>query len=206
MQGYQVTCPRCGRASNVLHTHQHVQQALTTTHISPSTGAPCAYLQSQSGQLLSTGPCFKGSLPSTAGLLHGQHVDAPQLTSRQHDDPIPVEPQAVRLMGLILAQIALDVAATSQAASQGKPLAGKAQDTGIEASLRAWAIRVLTQVRSSCLQDLHVDRMHDVLSAMLPDAAALPAPGHVRKTRLSWHPLSAGPESHRVRQLCAAEL
>lgn len=199
MQGYQVTCPHCGRASSVLRTHQHVQQALTTTHTSPSTGEPCAYLQSQSGQLLSTGPCFRPSLPSTAGLPPGQHMDAPQLTSRQHDGPSLVEPQAVRLIGLVLAHIALDVAATSQAASQGRQ-AGKAQDTGIEASLRAWAIRVLTQVRSSCLHNLHVARMHDVLSAMLPDCRPCAS------TRLWCHPLPAGPGSHRVCQLGSAEL
>jgi hypothetical protein len=58
-------------------------------------------------------------------------------------------------MGLILAHIALDIAASAQTVGQARQAGKVVQDTSIEASLRAWAIRVLTEVRSSCMQDLH---------------------------------------------------
>lgn len=174
MQGYEVSCPGCGYSSTVLHQRSQLQEALTSRHIGPSKGRPCSHLSTlqdrfeflqscPTGNHASTSPQHThgpstaatgntgsaGNLPSTEQQLSTDSASwHPAGSSSFCSGPHP-EPQAVQLMGLILANMAIHI--LMGAATAGARAKHKGPDTDTQRLLpwRDWAVRLLTEVSPS---------------------------------------------------------
>jgi len=152
VQGYEVNCPACGFISTVNHPCT-LQLTLASSHNSPKTGRPCSYLcklhnKADLCQLLPQRGFAKC-------ISHHDMTEQAHGCSGGQDTPtasaLPPDPQAARLLAIILAHVAIHIIAAT--AGNSKRGAHKGQAGADAQGLLPWrplAVRLLTEVRRVC--------------------------------------------------------
>lgn len=147
VQGYEVNCPACGFVST--GTHGALQLTLASSHNSPRTGRSCSYLCKLHNKTIL---CQLLPQCSFAKCISHHDTEKPPGCSCGQDTPtvsaLPPDPQAARLLAIILAHVAIHIIAVT--AGHSNRGAHKAQAGGDAQGLLPWrplAVRLLTEVR-----------------------------------------------------------